>query len=138
MFFCGLGPLFAESQFAQAFCQNATHGHDQAQVLTCDQGTSATRTSLRTELKLGRLLQCPTSVLISIGEVFKNQGVMILEDTEIAIDKADSLAEEICVVRPQLCSKGYAVRVTDRDGSELYRTPVDQIPLWLRSSPRRP
>src|ERR1700746_1222518 len=66
-----------------------------------------------------------------IGEVFKNQGVMILEDTEIAIDKADSLAEEICVARPQLCSKGYAVRVTDRDGSELYRTPVDQIPPWL-------
>ena len=45
-----------------------------------------------------------------IGEVFKNQGVMILEDTEIAIDKADSLAEEICVARPQFCSKGYAVR----------------------------
>ena len=39
-----------------------------------------------------------------IGEVFKNQGVMILEDTEIAIDKADSLAEEICVARPQLCA----------------------------------
>jgi hypothetical protein len=72
-----------------------------------------------------------------IGEVFKKQGVMILEDTELAIDKADSLAEEICVARPQLCSKGYAVRVTDRDGSELYRTPVDQIPPWLRSSPRR-
>jgi len=34
-------------------------------------------------------------------------------------------------------TKGYAVRVTDRDGSELYRTPVDQIPPWLRSSPRR-
>jgi hypothetical protein len=26
-----------------------------------------------------------------------------------------------------LCSKGYAVRVTDRDGSELYRTPVEQL-----------
>ena len=72
-----------------------------------------------------------------LGEEFKNQGVMILEDTEIAIDKADSLAEEICVARPQLCSKGYAVRVTDRDGSELYRTPVDQIRPWLSLSPRR-
>ena len=42
-----------------------------------------------------------------IGEVFKNQGVMILEDTEIAIDKADSLAEEICVacvLRDMLCA----------------------------------
>ena len=70
-----------------------------------------------------------------IGEIFKNQGIMILEDTEIAIDKADSLAEEICVARPQLRFRGYAVRITDRDGTELYRTPVDQIPLWVRSSP---
>ena len=30
-----------------------------------------------------------------IGEVFKNQGVMILEDTEIAIDKADSLVDRV-------------------------------------------
>jgi hypothetical protein len=72
-----------------------------------------------------------------IGEEFKNQGVMILENTEIAIDKADSLAEEICVARPQLRFRGYAVRITDRDGSELYRTPVDQIPPWLGSSPRK-
>jgi hypothetical protein len=35
---------------------------------------------------------------------------MILEDTEIAIDKADSLAEEICVARPQLRSKGCCAR----------------------------
>jgi len=70
-----------------------------------------------------------------IGEEFKNQGVMILEDTEIAIDKADSLAEEICVARPQLRFRGYAVRITDRDGTELYRTPVDQIPLWVGPSP---
>jgi hypothetical protein len=72
-----------------------------------------------------------------IDEEFKNQGVMILEDTEIAIDKADSLANELCMARPQLCSRGYAVRVTDRDGTELYRTPVDHIPPWLKLSPRR-
>ena len=62
-------------------------------------------------------------------EEFKNQGVMILEDSEIAIDKADSLANELPVARPQLCSRGYAVRVSDRDGTELYRTPLDHIPL---------
>jgi hypothetical protein len=61
-----------------------------------------------------------------IGEEFKNQGVMILEDTEIAIDKADSLANELCVARPQLCSIGF-VRVTDRDGTEFYRTPVNHV-----------
>jgi len=33
-----------------------------------------------------------------IGEEFKNQGGMILEDTEIAIDKADSLADELVPV----------------------------------------
>jgi hypothetical protein len=72
-----------------------------------------------------------------IGEEFKNQGVMILEDSEIAIDKADSLASELRVARPQLCSRGYAVRVTDGDGAELYRTPVDNNSPCLRSSPRR-
>ena len=66
-----------------------------------------------------------------VGEVFKNQGGMILENTELAIDKADSLASELCVARPQLCSCGCAVRVTDRDGTEFYRTPVDLIPPRL-------
>ncbi len=62
-----------------------------------------------------------------VGEEFKNQGIMILEDTELAIDKADSLANELCIGRPQLYSRGYAVRVTDRDGIEFYRTPVHHI-----------
>ena len=34
-----------------------------------------------------------------IGEDFKNQGGMILEDSEIAIDKANSLASELRIVR---------------------------------------
>ena len=63
-----------------------------------------------------------------IGEDFKNQGGMILEDTEVAIDKADSLASELCIVRPELRSRGCAVRVTDADSKELYRTPLDHIP----------
>ena len=71
-----------------------------------------------------------------IGEDFKNQGGMILEDTENAIDKADSLAGELCIVRPELRSRGCAVRVTDGDSNELYRTPVDLIPPWLKSSRR--
>ena len=62
-----------------------------------------------------------------IGEDFKNQGGMILEDTENAIDKADSLASELCIVRPELRSKGCAVRVTDGDSNEFYRTPVDLV-----------
>ena len=71
-----------------------------------------------------------------IGDDFKSQGGMILENTENAIDKADSLASELCVVRPELRSSACAVRVTDRDSNELYRTPVDPIPPWLKSSRR--
>ena len=63
-----------------------------------------------------------------IGEEFKNQGGMILEDIEIAIDKADSLASELCIVRPELRSRGCAVRVTDADSKEFYRAPVGPIP----------
>jgi hypothetical protein len=59
-----------------------------------------------------------------IGADFKNQGGMILEDTEIAIDKADSLARKLSLVRPELRSRGCAVRITDLDSNELYRTPV--------------
>jgi len=60
-----------------------------------------------------------------VGADFKSQGGMILENTDYAIDKADSLASELCIVRPELCSKGCAVRVTDEDSNELYRTPVE-------------
>ena len=52
------------------------------------------------------------------------QGGMILEDTDGAIDKADSLASELSVARPELLAKGYAVRVTDEKSRELYRKSV--------------
>jgi hypothetical protein len=60
-----------------------------------------------------------------VGAQFKSQGGMILENTDSAIDKADSLASELCVVCPELCSKGCAVRVTDGESNEFYRTPVE-------------
>ena len=62
-----------------------------------------------------------------VGAQFKSQGGMILENTDSAIDKADSLASELCVVCPDLCSKGCAVRVTDGESNELYRTPVELL-----------
>jgi hypothetical protein len=52
---------------------------------------------------------------------------MILENTENAIDNADSLANELCIVCPELCSKGCAVRVTDGDSNELYRTLIELV-----------
>lgn len=60
-----------------------------------------------------------------LGEEFRFQGGMILEDAEYAIDKADSLASELCVARPELRRRGCAVRVTDGDSNELYRTQLD-------------
>jgi hypothetical protein len=69
-----------------------------------------------------------------IGEEFKDQGGMILEDADIAFDKADCLATELSIVRPELRSRGCVVRVTDGENRELYRTPVDPAPIWIRTS----
>jgi hypothetical protein len=63
-----------------------------------------------------------------IGDDFKNWGGMILEGTETAIDKADSLASKLCIARPEPHSRGCAVRVADADSKAFYRTPVDLIP----------
>jgi hypothetical protein len=68
-----------------------------------------------------------------IGEEFKNQGSIILEDLDIASDRADQLASELSLVRPELKTKGCAVRVTDGNQKELYRTPLDPLPRWIIS-----
>jgi hypothetical protein len=67
-----------------------------------------------------------------VGEEFKNQGGIILEDIEVASDRAHQLATELSQVKPELQQKGCAVRVTDRDHNELYRTPLDPVPAWQR------
>jgi len=68
-----------------------------------------------------------------IDEEFKSQGGMILEDTEVAFERAESLASELSVVRPDLRSRGCAVRVTDYENRELYRTPLDPISVWIKA-----
>lgn len=68
-----------------------------------------------------------------IGEEFRNQGGIILENLQLASDRADQLASELSCVRPELKKKGCAVRVTDRNNRELYRTPLDPVPSWQRS-----
>jgi hypothetical protein len=67
-----------------------------------------------------------------IGAEYKIQGGLILEDLAVASDQAEQLASELCVVLPELKTKGCAVRVTDSDNKELYRTPLDPIPAWLK------
>lgn len=65
-----------------------------------------------------------------IGEEYKNQGGIILEDLDLASDKADQLAVELSLVRPELKARHCAVRVTDGDNKELYRTPLDPVPKY--------
>jgi hypothetical protein len=102
---------------------------------SCNEGTKRTQLSFRHSWKTWQGVPMPYfNFDLVIGDDFRSQGGMILEGTEIAIDKADSLASELCVVRPELRSTGCAVRVTDGDSNELYRTPIDPIRPWLRSS----
>ncbi len=65
-----------------------------------------------------------------IDKELQPQGSMILEDLAVAADRADQLADELYIVRPELrlgrCA--CAVIVMDGDGNELYRTPIDPMP----------
>jgi len=69
-----------------------------------------------------------------VGEEFRNQGTIILEDLGVASDRADQLASELAQVKPELKARGCAVRVTDVDHRELYRTPLDPVPRRRRAS----
>jgi hypothetical protein len=63
---------------------------------------------------------------------FQQQGSMILEDVDGASDRADQLAAELYIVRPELRGCNCAIRVTDEGGGELYRTPIDAVPAFGR------
>jgi len=63
-----------------------------------------------------------------VGDEFRDQGSMILEDVATASEKADQLASELYIVKPGLRSRGSAIRVTDGDGNEVYQTPIDPLP----------
>ena len=67
-----------------------------------------------------------------VDEDYKNQGGLILENLNVASDRADQLATELCAVRPDLKSKGCSIRVTDGENKEVYRTPLDPVPPWRR------
>lgn len=71
-----------------------------------------------------------------VGEEFKNQGGIILEDIEVASDRAVQLATELSQVKPELQRKGCAVRNLGRYKDAL-RLP-DRRPVASRSaSPSR-
>jgi hypothetical protein len=60
----------------------------------------------------------------------RDQGGMILEDVAVASDRADALAQEISIARPELQGKGCYIRVTDEEAKEVHRIPVDMTPTW--------
>jgi hypothetical protein len=62
------------------------------------------------------------------------QGGMILEDTMLASDKADALANELNLLSPELRNRGCFVRVMDEHNQELYRAPLDPVVSWSISS----
>lgn len=64
--------------------------------------------------------------LVIDGE-HKNQGGLILENVDLAADRADQLATELSIVHPELKAKGCLVRVISADDTEIYRTPLDPI-----------
>jgi len=67
----------------------------------------------------------------------RNQGGMILEDLSVASDRADALASELRIIKPELSSKNCFVRVVDENNNEIYRTPLDPIPKWSVQSSRK-
>ncbi|MBB4365228.1 hypothetical protein GGD65_006294 [Bradyrhizobium sp. CIR18] len=69
-----------------------------------------------------------------IGPKCKEQGGLILENLELASERAIQLATELCIVYPELKSKGCSVRIIGADNAEVYRTPLDPAPSWMSVS----
>jgi hypothetical protein len=107
-----------------AVCENATPGQDlhrPAELQWASLSTHAKESRL--QLAGGPMPYFNFDLIV--GEELRSQGGMILENAEGAIDKADSLASELCIARPELRSRGFSVRVIDGDSHELYRTSVN-------------
>jgi hypothetical protein len=66
----------------------------------------------------------------------RNQGSMILEGLSVASDRADALAGELRMLKPELGSRNCFVRVVDENDNEIYRTPLDPVPSWSVRSPQ--
>lgn len=58
----------------------------------------------------------------------EDHGGQILADDITASDVADELAARIYEVRPALRDKGYSILVTDSEGNEVHRAPVEELP----------
>jgi hypothetical protein len=73
---------------------------------------------------------------LAIDEEIRYQGGLILEDLKLASDRADQLANERSIVRPELKARDCAICITDQENRELLRRPLDPIPAWTRAHRR--
>jgi hypothetical protein len=55
----------------------------------------------------------------------EDHGGQILTSDIAASDVADELARRIYDLRPEFRGKGYSILVTDSEGRDLYRAPID-------------
>jgi len=56
-----------------------------------------------------------------------DQGGAELSDDIVAMDSADELARRVLDERPELKNRHYAILVTNEDGDEICRLPLDII-----------
>jgi hypothetical protein len=56
----------------------------------------------------------------------EDHGGQVLADDIMAADVADELARRVREVRPELRNKRYAILVTDAEGREVHRAPIDE------------
>jgi hypothetical protein len=59
----------------------------------------------------------------------EDHGGQILADDITAAVVADELARRVREVRPQLMGKRYSIVVTDAEGREVHRSPIDRPPV---------
>jgi hypothetical protein len=58
------------------------------------------------------------------------------EDRRASKDRrsgTDTRSDEISLGESAWAARGCAVRVTDGENTELYRTPLDAIPIWAKT-----
>jgi hypothetical protein len=63
-----------------------------------------------------------------IDEHPHDQGGMILENVDGARNRADDLADELRLAKPELDRKRSYVRVMNEGDEEVYRTPLEAVP----------
>jgi hypothetical protein len=63
-----------------------------------------------------------------------DQGGRVLPDDIMASEVADLLAEKLRSVRPELRGKGYEIMVTNDEGEEVHRAPLDKFRLVLNGT----